>query len=58
MEDDKDEIVVVVEDKFVISELSYIVYVLLIGEVIFLLEVFDQVFSEKMMGDGIVIKFL
>lgn len=41
MEDDKDEIVVVVEDKFVISELSYIVYVLLIGEVILLLEVFD-----------------
>lgn len=56
MEDDKDETVVVAEDKSATSELSHIVYAPLTGEVTPLSEVPDQVFSEKMMGDGIAIK--
>ncbi|HHV8948720.1 TPA: glucose-specific PTS transporter subunit IIBC [Staphylococcus aureus] len=56
MEDDKDETVVVAEDKSVTSELSHIVHAPLTGEVTPLSEVPDQVFSEKMMGDGIAIK--
>ncbi|CAC5911560.1 PTS system transporter subunit IIABC [Staphylococcus aureus] len=56
MEDDKDETVVVAEDKSATSELSHIVHAPLTGEVTPLLEVPDQVFSEKMMGDGIAIK--
>ncbi|HDW2798246.1 TPA: PTS transporter subunit IIABC [Staphylococcus aureus] len=56
MEDDKDETVVVAEDKSVTSELSHIVHAPLTGEVTPLSEVSDQVFSEKMMGDGIAIK--
>ncbi|HCT5271678.1 TPA: PTS transporter subunit IIABC [Staphylococcus aureus] len=57
MEDDKDETVVVVaEDKSATSELSHIVHAPLTGEVTPLSEVPDQVFSEKMMGDGIAIK--
>ncbi|HHO1986881.1 TPA: glucose-specific PTS transporter subunit IIBC [Staphylococcus aureus] len=56
MEDDKDETVVVAEDKSATSELSHIVHAPLTGEVTTLSEVPDQVFSEKMMGDGIAIK--
>ncbi|HDA7818825.1 TPA: PTS transporter subunit IIABC [Staphylococcus aureus] len=56
MEDDKDETVVVAEDKSATSELSHIVHTPLTGEVTPLSEVPDQVFSEKMMGDGIAIK--
>ncbi|CAC9192402.1 PTS system transporter subunit IIABC [Staphylococcus aureus] len=56
MEDDKDETVVVAEDKSATSELSHIVHAPLTGEVTPLPEVPDQVFSEKMMGDGIAIK--
>ncbi|MEI2009280.1 glucose-specific PTS transporter subunit IIBC [Staphylococcus aureus] len=56
MEDDKDETVVVAEDKSATSELSHIVRAPLTGEVTPLSEVPDQVFSEKMMGDGIAIK--
>ncbi|HHW5502757.1 TPA: glucose-specific PTS transporter subunit IIBC [Staphylococcus aureus] len=56
MEDDKDETVVVAEDKSATSELSLIVHAPLTGEVTPLSEVPDQVFSEKMMGDGIAIK--
>ncbi|MBX7750335.1 glucose-specific PTS transporter subunit IIBC [Staphylococcus aureus] len=56
MEDDKDETVVVAEDKSETSELSHIVHAPLTGEVTPLSEVPDQVFSEKMMGDGIAIK--
>ncbi|HDD0596787.1 TPA: PTS transporter subunit IIABC [Staphylococcus aureus] len=56
MEDDKDETVVVAEDKSATSELSNIVHAPLTGEVTPLSEVPDQVFSEKMMGDGIAIK--
>ncbi|ENJ69620.1 glucose-specific PTS transporter subunit IIBC [Staphylococcus aureus] len=56
MEDDKDETVVVAEDKSATSELSHIVHAPLTGEVTPLSEVLDQVFSEKMMGDGIAIK--
>ncbi|HDP2450447.1 TPA: PTS transporter subunit IIABC [Staphylococcus aureus] len=56
MEDDKDETVVVAEDKSATSELSHIVHGPLTGEVTPLSEVPDQVFSEKMMGDGIAIK--
>ncbi|EOB8485409.1 glucose-specific PTS transporter subunit IIBC [Staphylococcus aureus] len=56
MEDDKDETVVVAEDKYATSELSHIVHAPLTGEVTPLSEVPDQVFSEKMMGDGIAIK--
>nr|WP_269846233.1 glucose-specific PTS transporter subunit IIBC [Staphylococcus aureus] len=56
MEDDKDETVVVAEDKSATSELSRIVHAPLTGEVTPLSEVPDQVFSEKMMGDGIAIK--
>ncbi|GBU51449.1 glucose-specific PTS transporter subunit IIBC [Staphylococcus aureus] len=56
MEDDKDETVVVAEDKSATSELSHIVHAPLTGEVTPLSEVHDQVFSEKMMGDGIAIK--
>lgn len=56
MEDDKDETVVVAEDKSATSELSHIVHAPLTGEVTSLSEVPDQVFSEKMMGDGIAIK--
>ncbi|HDC5187255.1 TPA: PTS transporter subunit IIABC [Staphylococcus aureus] len=56
MEDDKDETVVVAEDKSATSELSHIVHAPLTGEVTLLSEVPDQVFSEKMMGDGIAIK--
>ncbi|MDU7486784.1 MAG: glucose-specific PTS transporter subunit IIBC [Staphylococcus aureus] len=56
MEDDKDETVVVTEDKSATSELSHIVHAPLTGEVTPLSEVPDQVFSEKMMGDGIAIK--
>ncbi|HDE4178707.1 TPA: PTS transporter subunit IIABC [Staphylococcus aureus] len=56
MEDDKDETVVVAEDKSATSELSHIVHAPLTGEVTPLSEVPDQVFSEKMMGDGITIK--
>ncbi|HEK7062676.1 TPA: PTS transporter subunit IIABC [Staphylococcus aureus] len=56
MEDDKDETVVVAEDKSATSELSHIVHASLTGEVTPLSEVPDQVFSEKMMGDGIAIK--
>ncbi|HCX3721474.1 TPA: PTS transporter subunit IIABC [Staphylococcus aureus] len=56
MEDDKDETVVVAEDKSATSELSHIVHAPLTGEVTRLSEVPDQVFSEKMMGDGIAIK--
>ncbi|AJP21451.1 TPA: PTS transporter subunit IIABC [Staphylococcus aureus] len=56
MEDDKDETVVVAEDKSATSELNHIVHAPLTGEVSPLSEVPDQVFSEKMMGDGIAIK--
>ncbi|EUI28954.1 PTS system glucose-specific EIICBA component [Staphylococcus aureus M1441] len=56
MEDDKDETVVVAEDKSATSELSHIVHAPLTGEVTPLSEVPDQVFSEKLMGDGIAIK--
>ncbi|HDK3991753.1 TPA: PTS transporter subunit IIABC [Staphylococcus aureus] len=56
MDDDKDETVVVAEDKSATSELSHIVHAPLTGEVTPLSEVPDQVFSEKMMGDGIAIK--
>ncbi|NGH23593.1 PTS transporter subunit EIIC [Staphylococcus aureus] len=56
MADDKDETVVVAEDKSATSELSHIVHAPLTGEVTPLSEVPDQVFSEKMMGDGIAIK--
>ncbi|HDJ1431042.1 TPA: PTS transporter subunit IIABC [Staphylococcus aureus] len=56
MEDNKDETVVVAEDKSATSELSHIVHAPLTGEVTPLSEVPDQVFSEKMMGDGIAIK--
>lgn len=56
MEDDKDETVVVAEDKSATSELSHIIHAPLTGEVTPLSEVPDQVFSEKMMGDGIAIK--
>ncbi|HDG5485792.1 TPA: PTS transporter subunit IIABC [Staphylococcus aureus] len=56
MEDDKDETVVVAEDKSATSELSHIVHAPLTGEVTPLSEVPDQMFSEKMMGDGIAIK--
>ncbi|HDF4375638.1 TPA: PTS transporter subunit IIABC [Staphylococcus aureus] len=56
MEDDKDETVVVAEDKSATSELSHIVHAPLTGEVTPLSAVPDQVFSEKMMGDGIAIK--
>lgn len=56
MEDDKDETVVVAEDKSATSGLSHIVHAPLTGEVTPLSEVPDQVFSEKMMGDGIAIK--
>lgn len=56
MEDDKDETVVVAEDKSATSELSHIVHAPLTGEVTPLSEVPDQVFSEKMVGDGIAIK--
>ncbi|HDE3952345.1 TPA: PTS transporter subunit IIABC [Staphylococcus aureus] len=56
MEDDKDETVIVAEDKSATSELSHIVHAPLTGEVTPLSEVPDQVFSEKMMGDGIAIK--
>ncbi|HGO1800412.1 TPA: glucose-specific PTS transporter subunit IIBC [Staphylococcus aureus] len=56
MEDDKDETVVVAEDKSATSELSHIVHAPLTGEVTPLSEVPDQVFSEKMMGEGIAIK--
>ncbi|HGZ3420482.1 TPA: glucose-specific PTS transporter subunit IIBC [Staphylococcus aureus] len=56
MEDDKDETVVVAEDKSATSELSHIVHAPLTGEITPLSEVPDQVFSEKMMGDGIAIK--
>ncbi|HDJ4701452.1 TPA: PTS transporter subunit IIABC [Staphylococcus aureus] len=56
MEDDKDETVFVAEDKSATSELSHIVHAPLTGEVTPLSEVPDQVFSEKMMGDGIAIK--
>ncbi|HCY7981823.1 TPA: PTS transporter subunit IIABC [Staphylococcus aureus] len=56
MEDDKDETIVVAEDKSATSELSHIVHAPLTGEVTPLSEVPDQVFSEKMMGDGIAIK--
>ncbi|HHY0649382.1 TPA: glucose-specific PTS transporter subunit IIBC [Staphylococcus aureus] len=56
MEDDKDETVVVAEDKSATSELSHIVHAPITGEVTPLSEVSDQVFSEKMMGDGIAIK--
>lgn len=56
MEDDKDETVVVAEDKSATSELSHIVHAPLTGKVTPLSEVPDQVFSEKMMGDGIAIK--
>ncbi|HGO3487110.1 TPA: glucose-specific PTS transporter subunit IIBC [Staphylococcus aureus] len=56
MEDDKNETVVVAEDKSATSELSHIVHAPLTGEVTPLSEVPDQVFSEKMMGDGIAIK--
>lgn len=56
MEDDKDETVVVAEDKSATNELSHIVHAPLTGEVTPLSEVPDQVFSEKMMGDGIAIK--
>ncbi|HDA1792557.1 TPA: PTS transporter subunit IIABC [Staphylococcus aureus] len=56
MEDDKDETVVVAEDKSATSELSHIVHAPLTGEVTPLSEVPDQVFSEKMIGDGIAIK--
>lgn len=56
MEDDKDETVVVAEDKSATSELSHIVHAPLTGEVTPLSEVPDQVFNEKMMGDGIAIK--
>ncbi|HDW7866380.1 TPA: PTS transporter subunit IIABC [Staphylococcus aureus] len=56
LEDDKDETVVVAEDKSATSELSHIVHAPLTGEVTPLSEVPDQVFSEKMMGDGIAIK--
>ncbi len=56
MEDDKDETVVVAEDKSATSELSHIVHAPLTGEVTRLSEVPDQVFSEKMIGDGIAIK--
>ncbi|HCD9237081.1 TPA: PTS transporter subunit IIABC [Staphylococcus aureus] len=56
MEDDKDKTVVVAEDKSATSELSHIVHAPLTGEVTPLSEVPDQVFSEKMMGDGIAIK--
>lgn len=56
MEDDKDETVVVAEDKSATSELSHIVHAPLTGEVTPLSEVPDQVFSEKMMGHGIAIK--
>ncbi|QWC02199.1 glucose-specific PTS transporter subunit IIBC [Staphylococcus sp. MZ3] len=56
MEDDKDETVVVAEDKSATSELSHIVHAPLTGEVTPLSKVPDQVFSEKMMGDGIAIK--
>ncbi len=56
IEDDKDETVVVAEDKSATSELSHIVHAPLTGEVTPLSEVPDQVFSEKMMGDGIAIK--
>ncbi|HHW9997706.1 TPA: glucose-specific PTS transporter subunit IIBC [Staphylococcus aureus] len=56
MEDDKDETVVVAEDKSATSELSHFVHAPLTGEVTPLSEVPDQVFSEKMMGDGIAIK--
>lgn len=56
MGDDKDETVVVAEDKSATSELSHIVHAPLTGEVTPLSEVPDQVFSEKMMGDGIAIK--
>lgn len=56
MEDDKDETVVVAEDKSATRELSHIVHAPLTGEVTPLSEVPDQVFSEKMMGDGIAIK--
>ncbi len=56
MEDDKDETVVVAEDKSATSELSHIVHAPLTGEVTPLSEVPDQVFSKKMMGDGIAIK--
>ncbi len=56
MEDDKDETVVVAEDTSATSELSHIVHAPLKGEVTPLSEVPDQVFSEKMMGDGIAIK--
>ncbi len=56
MEDDKDETVVVAEDKSATSELSHVVHAPLTGEVTPLSEVPDQVFSEKMMGDGIAIK--
>lgn len=55
MEDDKDE-TVVAEDKSATSELSHIMHAPLTGEVTPLSEVPDQVFSEKMMGDGIAIK--
>ncbi|UXV47748.1 glucose-specific PTS transporter subunit IIBC [Staphylococcus aureus] len=56
MEDDKDDTVVVAEVKSATSELSHIVHAPLTGEVTPLSEVPDQVFSEKMMGDGIAIK--
>ncbi|UXV55830.1 glucose-specific PTS transporter subunit IIBC [Staphylococcus aureus] len=56
MEDDKDDTVVVAEDTSATSELSHIVHAPLTGEVTPLSEVPDQVFSEKMMGDGIAIK--
>lgn len=56
MEEDKDETVVVAEDKSTTSEGSHVVHAPLTGEVTPLSEVPDQVFSEKMMGDGIAIK--
>ncbi|GJF39597.1 PTS glucose EIICBA component [Staphylococcus argenteus] len=56
MEEDKDETVVVAEDKSTTSEVSHVVHAPLTGEVTPLSKVPDQVFSEKMMGDGIAIK--
>nr|WP_277922793.1 PTS glucose transporter subunit IIA [Staphylococcus aureus] len=56
MEDDKDETVVVAEDKSATSELSHIVHAPLTGEVTPLSEVPDQVFSEKMMPQNTIAK--
>ena len=56
LEDDNDETVVVNEDTDTPNNLSHIVYSPLSGDIIPLDDVPDQVFSEKMMGDGIAIK--